>query len=158
MGWNSKILTSLWGRRFGIELQSSGASGGNQGAVDYLVGPEDLRRTVSTSETTGTNVAAYGISHLPGTSVGSSSVYTIDPPVPGVRKTIRASTQAVTYLKTANSETIVSTQNSSGTTVACSTVGGAFELIGYTTGVWLGFGLTSGTSAKAGSFIVSAST
>ena len=83
---------------------------------------------------------------------------TLDPPVPGVRKTIMASTRQKAYVKTANSETIHTTQSSSGTVVACSSAGGAFELIGFTTAIWLGIGLTSGTSAKSGTFIVSTST
>ena len=156
--WKGKINTSLFGRRFGLHQQTSAESGGSQGQVDYLVGPEDLRRRTSTGETTDGNVPAFGVVLLPGTSVGSSSVYTIDPPVPGVRVTVRTSTQAATYLKTANSETIVSTQASSHTVIAASSGGGVFEMIGYTTAQWLAMGLTSGTSAKSGTFITSTST
>ena len=85
-------------------------------------------------------------------------MYTIDPPVPGVRKTIRASTLAATYLKSNGGEFFQTTQNTSGSVIACSSAGGAFELVGYTTAIWLGIGLTSGTSAKSGAFIVSTST
>ena len=62
------------------------------------------------------------------------------------------------YIKTANSETIVSTIGSSFTTVKISSLGGGFELIGLTTAQWLSMDLTSGTSSQASGFSLTTST
>ena len=159
MAFNSKYTVSLHGRRFGIQHLSSGESGGSRGPNDFLVGPEDLRMGVSTADTTSTNLNAFGVSVLPGTSAGSSCVYTIDPPIPGVTKTIMGTTANGPFIiKTANSETIQTTAGSSWTTVEISSLGGGFALIGVTTAIWLGLNLTSGTSSQASGFILTTST
>lgn len=141
MSYNTSILPSIYGRRFGLQPMSSAQTGTGKtglGAVDFLVGPEDLRRGVTTAETTGTNVVAWGISFLAGTSVGSSSVYVLDPPIPGVGKTIVfSSVNTPQYLKTANAETFRTSADSTIATVIRSTLTGAcIQLIGLTTGLW----------------------
>lgn len=152
MAYNSLINTSIYGRRFGLQRVSTNAHGG-RAEHEYLVGPDDWRVGVTTGETTGTNVLPFGVSHLPGTSAGSSAVYTIDPPVPGIRKVVSCSTDnGPVYLKTKNGETIVTTLGSTFTTIKASTLGGVFELIGLTTARWLGINLTSGTSSQASGF------
>jgi len=134
-------------------------TGGSRGSGEFLVGPEELRRGVSTAESTGTNLTAWGVSVVPGTSAASSAVYTIDPPIPGVKKIVGGGiSNGPTYVKTANSETIQTTVGSSFTTVKISSLGGAFELLGLTTAVWLGLGLTSGTSSQASGFGLTTST
>lgn len=159
MSYANKIMTSLFGNRFGIQRISSAQAGGSRGDYDLLVGPEALRLGVTTAETTGTNVQPFGVSRLPGTSAGSSAVYTIDPPIPGVAKTVMGATDnGPVFLKTANSETIVTTAGSSFTTVKVSSVGGVFQLMGLTTGIWLAMGLTTGTSSQASGFSLTTST
>lgn len=159
MAFANKILTSLFGSRVGLQRMTTAESGGSRGAQEYLVGPESLRVGVTTAETTSTNLQPHGVSRLPGTSAASSAVYTIDPPVPGVRKTIMGTTDnGPVYLKTANGETIVTTAGSSFTTVKVSSVGGVFELMALTSGIWLGLGLTSGTSSNASGFGLTTST
>lgn len=159
MAFGSKIITSIFGRRLGLQRMSSSESGGTRGAQEYLVGPEALRLGVTTAETTSTNLQPHGLSVLPGTSAGSSAVYTIDPPIPGVSKFIAGSTDnGPTLLKTANSETITTTMGSSWTTVEISSLGGSFQLVGLTTARWLAIGLTSGTSSQASGFILTTST
>lgn len=159
MAFNDKYSVSLHGRRFGIQHLSSGESGGASGPVDMLVGPEALRMRVSTNASTGTNLRAYGVSMLPGTSAGSSSVYTLDPPIPGVTKTILGTTANGPFIiKTANGETIHTTAGTSFTTVEISSIGGGFTLVGVTTAIWMGLGLTSGTSSNASGFTLTTST
>lgn len=159
MAFNSKYTVSLHGRRFGIQHLSSGESGGSRGSVDLLVGPEALRAEVSTADTTAINLNAFGVSVLPGTSAGSSSVYTLNPPIPGVMKTIMGTTANGPFIiKTANSETIHTTAGTSFTTVEISSIGGGFSLVGVTTAIWMGLGLTSGTSSNASGFILTTST
>jgi hypothetical protein len=86
-------------------------------------------------------------------------VFTLDPPIPGVRKTLFfGSTGDIgVYVKTANSETLQSTLGTSFTTVK-STVAGVLELIGVTTAIWGMLGLTSGTSSQASGFALTTST
>lgn len=141
MSYGSNIITSLFGRRLGLQPLSSAASGsGRAGEVpDMLVGPESLRMGVNAGSTA-RNLPAYGVSNLSGTSAASSSVYTLDPPIPGVEVYLNfnSSANSPTYVKTANGETIISSQ---GTTfsVIKSTNGaanGVLHLIGITTAVW----------------------
>src|SRR5258706_12683600 len=113
------MLPSLYGRRIGLMPMTSAQTGTGRtglGAVDFLVGPEDLRRGVTTNETTGVNVPAWGVSFLNGTSVSSSSVYVLDPPIRGVRKTIVfSSANTAQYLRTANPDSFL---NCSDSTIA----------------------------------------
>lgn len=145
MSFNAQVGPSLYGRRFGIQLMSTAVTGGRV-PTDFLVGPEDLRRGVTTAETTGVNVPAWGVSFLAGTSVASSSVYVLEPPIPGVRKTIVfSSANTPQYLRTVNAETFRTSADSTIATVISSTLTGAVvELIGLTTALW-GF-LGNGTS------------
>ena len=159
MAFGNKILTSLYGRRLGLQRMSTAESGGSRGAKEYLVGPEYLRQETSTAESTATNLHPFGVSNIPGTSAASSAVYTIDPPVPGVRKTIvNDGTNGPVFLKTANGETMRSTLGTSHTTVKISSVGGAFDMVGLTTAIWALIGVTSGTSSQASGFALTTST
>lgn len=161
MAWADKITTTIFGRRLGLQAMSSNVSGAGVAGrtLEFLVGAEQVRMGVTTAETTSANVSAAGVSRLPGSSAASSAVYTIDPPIPGVRKIIMGATDnGPVYLKSANSETIVTTAGSSFTTVKVSSVGGNFELVGLTTAIWLGLGLTSGTSSQASGFGLTTST
>lgn len=157
MAFNRKILTSIFGRRLGLQRMSTAESGGALKS-EFLVGPDDFRVGVTTAETTSTNLMAFGFSLVPGTSAGSSAVYTLEPPIPGVRKVIQGGKDnGPVYVKTANGETILTTVNSSATTVKVSSVGGVFELVGLTTAIWGGF-ITSGTSSQASGFGLTTST
>lgn len=141
----TKQYTSMFGRRMGLQRLSSSETGGT-GGIETIVGPEAVRMGVTTAESTGTNVKAYGVSFLPGTSAASSSVYVLDPPIPGVRKTVIFSSGTTPqYLRTANAETFRTSADSTIATVLLSTLTGAtVDLIGLTTAIW-GL-LTNGTS------------
>lgn len=146
MAFTNKILTSIYGNRLGLQRMSSAEHGGTGGPSEFLVGPEALRSAVTTAETTAVGVKAWGVSFLAGTSAASSSVYTLDPPIPGVDKTVVfSSANTPMYLKTKNGETFRTTADSTIATVISSTLTGAVvELIGLTTAMW-GL-LTNGTS------------
>ncbi len=135
MSNSTDIQTSIHGRRLGLQILSSSVSGGSRGEKEYLVGPEALKPNATTGDTTGTNLHPFGVSYL---ASGTSSVYTIDPPIPGVVKTIISSTSGPAYVKTANDETLVggTTVGSSSTTVKLSSLGASITLIGVTTAVW----------------------
>lgn len=145
MAYHNKIITSVFGRRLGLQSMSTSETGGRLKA-EFVVGAEAVREGVSTSESTAVNLLPYGVSFLNGTSAASSSVYTIDPPIPGVRKTVVfSSANTPMYLKTKNAETFRTTADSTIATVILSTLTGCtVELIGLTTSMW-GL-LTNGTS------------
>ena len=159
MAYQDKITTSLRGRRLGLQIMSTVQTGGTRGPSEFLVGAEAVRMNVSTAATTSTNLNPFGVSYLQGTSAGSSSVYTLDPPIPGVTKTIVGSTENGPFIiKTKNSETIHTTAGTSWTTVEISSIGGGFQLVGVTTALWMGLGLTTGTSSQASGFLLTTST
>ena len=160
MAWQNLITTTLFGRRFGLQQLTTSQSGGRLQA-DFLTGAEQVRIGVTTSETTGNSLTAYGVSFLTATTAGSSLVYTLDPPIPGVTKTlyIGSSANGPFYVQVKNvaTETIQSTQQTSGTVLKSSSPG-ALQLIGITTAIWAAIGLTSGTSSNAAGFALSTTT
>lgn len=142
----SQPYTSIFGRRLGLTMMTTPVTGSARGPFDVLTGAEQVRAGVTTAETTGTRIAPHGVSFLNGTSAASSSVYVLDPPVPGVRKTVVfSSANTPQYLKTANGETFRTSADSTIATVILSTLTGAVvEMIGLTTAMWgfLGNGTT----------------
>lgn len=148
MAYNSKILTSIFGRRLGLQRLTTGESGGSRD--EFLVGPDDFRVGVTTNESTGTNLKPFGYSINLGTSAGSSAVYNLEPPVPGVRKTLASSTaNGPVYVNTLNA-LVQSSAGSTHATVKLSTLGNPVELIGATTALWLTYVATaSGNSFVA---------
>lgn len=144
MAWNSNIITSLFGRRLGLQLMSTAQTGGSRGAKDFLVGPDAFRVENSTAETTSTNLNPFGYSVL--TTASSSGVYTIDPPIPGVEKTLVFFTTGTNpiYVKTANNEQIGTTQMTTATVIASSQTNlAAIRLIGVSTAQWMAMGSVS---------------
>lgn len=149
MAYSNKILTSLFGRRLGLQKMSTAESGGSK--HEFLVGPDDFRVATNTAETTDTNLKPYGYSGSLGTSAGSSAVYTLEAPVPGVRKVIASSTaNGPVYVKTDGS-VIISSAGATDTVVKLSTLGNAVELVGLTTALWL----TRDTTAAGHDFLTS---
>lgn len=145
MTYGDKITTSLFGRRIGLQLMSTPQTGGSRGPADFLVGPEALRELVSTDQSTSTNLRAWGVSDVRGTSVASTPVYTLDPPIPGVRKGIRfGSTDSAIYVKTDSASAISGTSlASTGCTAIRSSGGGYVELMGISTIAWAALNVSS---------------
>ena len=141
MSWADRITNTLFGRRLGLQQATTNVTGsGRTGQVlDLIVGAEAVRMGVSTAETTGSNIQAFGVSFL--TTVSSSAVFTLDPPIPGVEKTLQFNSSATSaspiYVKTANNETFSSSVMTSGTVLSSSANAvGPVRLIGLTTAVW----------------------
>lgn len=141
MGFANKVVTSLHGRIVGIQNLSSAESGSGNGMQHFLAGSfGDIRRDVSTAATTSVNLKAHGVSHFGTTSTGtgSSAVYTIDPPIPGVRKTIALScgaSEGPIYIKTTGA-TIETSAGSTYQTIKMSTRQ-TLEMMGLTTARWV---------------------
>jgi hypothetical protein len=138
MAYNSSILTSIYGRRLGLQNLSTGQTGGTKGPIEVLVGPEDLRIGVTTNESTGTPMNAVGVSYLVGTSAASTPVFTLSPPIRGLRKNIFfGSTDSALYVKNSAGCSFAGTSlGNTGMTVIRSSAGGNVELIGLTTALF----------------------
>lgn len=134
----SSILTSIYGRRLGLSALSTSQSGGTKGPLEFVTGVDGVRLPISTSESTATPLDAAGVSYLVGTSAASTPVYTLAPPIPGVKKRIVfGSTDSAIYCKMTSGCSIIGT--SLGSTVAAtirSSGGGYVELEGLTTALW----------------------
>lgn len=135
MAFSDKIVTSIYGRRLGLQRLTSAMSGGSYGDGEYLVGPIAFRSQVTTAGSTSANLKSHGTNALIASSAGSSQVYTLDPPVPGVKTTIFNSTNATAYVKT-GSANILSSVGSTQTVIALPAAGLPIELIGLTTALW----------------------
>lgn len=145
MAYFDKINPSIYGRRFGLQSLSSGQYGGSFARVDFAVGAEDLRRRFSSAESTAA-LPAYGFSVLGNSSAGSSQVWTIDPPIPGVEKVITFGTTVNTqYLKGLNGETFQSSQGTSMTVLkSTQLVISTIRLTPLSTAAWtVGVGLST---------------
>ena len=143
MGFAKKITTSLHGRVVGIQSLSSAESGSGNGVQHFIAGQvAGVRVEVTTAETTSRNLAAHGLSQFGTTSTGtgSSAVYTLDPPIPGISKFIAltcGASEGPIYIKTGG-PTIESTAGSTFQTIKLSTRQ-FVELIGVTTSRWMTF-------------------
>lgn len=141
MGFANKILTSIHGRRIGLQTLSSAESGGSRGNQFFIAGSvADIRVEVSTADTTSVNLYPHGLSQLGTTSTSSTAnTYTLDPPIPGIRKLIAltcGASEGTVLVRTAGYETIESTAGSSFTSFVLSTRS-LVELIGVTTARWM---------------------
>jgi hypothetical protein len=140
MAFSDRIHESIRGRNLGFEFISSARHGSTQGGR-MLAGPDAYRQLNTTAESTGTNLRAFGVSVLVDSSAGSSQVWTLDPPIPGVEKTVVFSSTANTqYLRVSTGATITIITATQGTTkcVVSSTATAAqtLQLVGVTTAVW----------------------
>jgi hypothetical protein len=139
MGFANKVLTSIHGRVLGIQALSSAESGGSRGTQRFIAGEvADIRREVSTAETTSVNMKPHGMSHLATTSTGNGTVFTIDPPIPGISKTIAltcGASDGPVFVKTTGA-TIESSAGSTYQTIKLTTRQ-LVEMIGVTTARWM---------------------
>ena len=148
---NRNYITSVHGLRLGLQRVTTSNSGGANGELEFLVGPNDMKVNVSTADTTAAtySLAPHGISLLSPSSVGSSQVYTLDPPIPGVKKTIVGSTSATAFIKTGG-VVILSTVGSTQTVISLPAAGGMINLTGVTTGLWATEKTTAGGVGLSG--------
>lgn len=154
MAWISKITTSIFGTRLGLSQVSSSVSGtAVAGRVsEFIVGAEDVRKESSTADTTATALKPWGNSLLTtGLSADATAIFRLDPPIPGVEKTI---VWGSTTIGTMSSKIFVTNstgggagfQTSGGSSFTCvaSSAGAVLKLVGVTTGLW---GVVNGTTA-----------
>ena len=151
----SSILTSIYGRRLGLAQLSTSQSGGTKGQIDLLQGFDDVCLPISSAESTAIPMDAGGISYLVGTSVASTVVFQIAPPIPGVRKQIFfGSTDSAIYVRPS-----VATHAFAGSSLgatACGAIrssgGGMVELMGLSTSLYGVVGSVSSTAVNTLAF------
>ena len=145
MPQNYVSITSIYGKRLGLQLLSSGQTGGSKGFQEYLVGPDGFRDPSTTSESTGTPINPSGLSFIVGTSVASTPVFTLAPPVVGVKKRLFFnSTDSALYVKMSSGVAIAGTSlGNTGATVIRSSGGGYVELEGVTTALYAALNVSS---------------
>lgn len=143
MAFKDRLVETVWGRRFGLQKLSSVESGSTDDEVkDFLAGPAGIRVDVTNPETTGVPLKAVGLSVL---ATASSGVHELNPPIPGIFKTLVSTGGSTAYVKTRNGETIESSRGSTFNTLQFVSAGVAL-LQGMTTGRWLWMSESSGTA------------
>jgi hypothetical protein len=114
------ILHSLYGRVLGLTKEG------------YLAG-KDSEVTAATSASTGTDIPAGGVTTLS----SAASVWRLDPPIPGVRKTITSlSTSTANRAVTCESGTINSSGGGSFASIVFQGLNYNVELVGLSTAKW----------------------
>lgn len=158
MAYETNATTSLLGRRLGLQTMSTTQTGtGVAGRrPEFVVGAEDIRKEVTTADTTATNLKPYGMTVLStGLSADATAVFAMDPPIPGVEKTI---VWRSTTIGTMASKIFVTgsanLQTSGGSSFTCvaSSAGAVLRLIGLTTSLW---GVVNGTTGAGFTYTTS---
>ena len=120
----SKILTSIHGRRLGLD------------ADGFLVGAKPVRNTVTdaTSATTGTDIPNNGLVSVVTTT---NDTWTLTDPVPGCEVTLAAgSTSTGTHTVTCDNAVIYSTNGIEGASAVLVSAGAFVTLKGLSTAAW----------------------
>ncbi len=159
MPYQTFITTTLFGRRFGLQTMTTNQSGAGLAGrqPEFLVGPEDIRKEVTTADSTATSLKAWGNSVLStGLSADATAVFRLDPPIPGVEKTIvwlstTIGTMSAKIFATISTGNGGGFQTSGGSSFSCvaSSAGAVLRLIGLTTSL---YGVVNGTTASGFTF------
>jgi hypothetical protein len=154
MAFADKIVTSIFGRRLGLQQMSTTQTGTGVAArqPEFLVGPEDIRKDCSTADSTGTYLKPFGASVLStGLVTDATAVFRLDPPIPGVEKTIvwrstTIGTMSAKVFVTNSTGGGAGFQTSGGSSFTCvaSSAGAVLRLMGVTTDLWA---VINGTTA-----------
>lgn len=159
MAYGSNILTQLYGRRVGLQLMTSAVAGFNAAGrlAEFLVGPEDIRKEVTTGDSTATALKAWGVSLLTtNLSADATAVFRLDPPIPGVEKTLvwgstTIGTMSAKIFATISTGNGGGFQTSGGSSFSCvaSSAGAVLRLQGVTTAL---YAVINGTTASGFSY------
>lgn len=135
----SKIITSLFGRRLGFDVDQ------------FLVGTKQVRQQIhdATSDTTGTNIPNHGFASVESTT---DDTWKLTDPVPGCQVTLFTQTTS-TGVRTVSpvSAVIVTTAGAAGSTISMSERGAYITLMGVTTGIWKEIARSSSAACIASS-------
>jgi hypothetical protein len=159
MAYANTIKTTIMGRRLGLAEMSTNQTGTAVAGrtPEFLVGAEGVRAEVTTADTTATALKAWGNTVLStGLSADATAIYRLDPPIPGVEKTIvwlstTIGTMSAKVFVTNSTGGGAGFQTSGGSSFTCvaSSAGAVLKLIGLTTALW---GVVNGTTASGFSY------
>lgn len=127
------ILTSMYGRRFGLKLAVSTDTGS-----EIMCGPNGFQEPITdaTSDTTGTNIKGYGFTTV---DTSTDDTWLLDNPIPGVYKTLYTGTTSTgirTIKRKDNTFAIRSSANSTGTTIIAQGGGLTLKLFGISSAIY----------------------
>lgn len=154
--FTDKFLISIHGRQVGLQRVTTAISGGTRGQFDFFGGTykgermDCLASTFGNADSTSINLVPFGNHILPVSSVGSSQVFTVDPPIPGSNPmTVMTNGVDAAYLKVANPspEGFQTSAGSSFTVVKLSSLGAPIGFNPMTTAIWA---VTGNGSTAAG--------
>jgi hypothetical protein len=150
--FTDKFLISIHGRQIGLQRVTTAISGGTRGQFDFLAGTyKGERIDTSTADTTATNLLPFGNHLLPVSSVGSSQVFVVDPPIPGSNPLVVMNNAVdACYLKSLNGEGFQTSAGSSFTVVKLSSLGAPISFTPMTSSLWAVSG--NGSTASGHSY------
>lgn len=122
----NQIQTSIFGRRLGLDSN------------EFMVGPKDHRVQIEDISTTAaTSCSNYGHTRFLTSGSSQTGVYTLQAPVPGVRKSFSLqSTSTGTMQVTATNAAFLSASGSSVAVVSLITGGAFADMIAVSTAYW----------------------
>ncbi len=135
----SKILTSIFGRRLGLDTDG------------FLIGHKAERRQIhdATSDTTGTTIPNYGFVSVETTT---DDTWKLQDPTPGAQVTLYCQSTS-TGIRTVSpvAAVIVTTAGAAGSTISMTERGASITLFGVTTGIWMQISRSSSATCIASS-------
>lgn len=154
MAYGNTITTTIFGRRLGLQTMTTNQTGAGLAGrqPEFLVGAEGVRTEVTTADSTATSLKAWGASVLStALSADATAIFRLDPPIPGVEKTLvwlsttigTMSAKIFATISTGGGAGFMTSAGSSFTCVA-SSAGAVLKLVGLTTAL---YGVISGTTA-----------
>lgn len=128
-----KVLTYMWGRRIGLDLDN------------MLIGPPEHKIGVTSLGSTANNIPAHGLTML---GAAAASTYQLDTPITGVRKYfLQAAVGSSHNIITGTSNIkFVSTFGSSQQRLCFQTTGDQVSLIGISSAQWAVLAIGAGVS------------
>lgn len=139
-----RIVTSLYGRRFGLGRSPNGQT------YEFLAGPVGIQgATEDITTTAATSAIPHGHTQVLTSGSSQLGLYTLQAPIPGIRKTLSLnSTSTGTMQFQLTSATLVTATGATGSTmINLRGAGACIELLGLTTAIWQQVGAVSSQAA-----------
>lgn len=143
LGLRNQILTSLFGRRLGLEPGNS-----SETQPDFLAGVRGFRNVIGgfssggstiTSTSVASPIPAYGVTVVGATAASATTAYNLAAPIPGVRKVLFNPTTGQAVIGTTDGGAFLCASGSVTSTFGVITMapkGASVELIGLSTALW----------------------
>lgn len=160
MSFENSVITSIFGRRLGLQPVTTSVFGSTVGPQntltgrvgEFLNGPEAIRMAVTTAASSDVSLPSWGLSGVSTASVAATTntMYTLDRPIAGVTKFLTwVSTNTATNEVSvwASSDASITIDTTQGTTLcvmrSTANFAGTIQLIGVSSAKWSVVGLLS---------------